>query len=72
MLILDVVANGPAASAGIRPGDVIVAVDGAEVEGLEAFLGALRRRDPGQELSVTVTRGDDRRTVTVRLGGRPA
>jgi len=56
---------------GVRPGDVIVAVDGAEARRVEAFLGALRQRNPGQELSVTVVRDQERRTLTVRLAGRP-
>lgn len=70
VVVLSVTADGPAAAAGISPGDVIVGVAGDGIEGVEAFLGALRRRDPGQELEVTIVRGDEERTVTVRLGER--
>jgi len=55
----------------MRPGDVIVAADGQPVEGVESLLGALRRREPGEEVRVTVVRGGDERTITVRLAGRP-
>ncbi len=72
VLVLDVVAGGPAAKAGIKPGDVIVAVDDSPVDEVEGFLGALRRRDPGQDLKVEVAGGNGQRTLTVRLSERRA
>ena len=70
VVVLDVVQGGPAAEAGIEPGDVIVEVDGTAVDGVEEFLGVLRRRDPGQEVDVKIVDGDRDRTVTVELEGR--
>ena len=72
VVVLDVVAGGPAAAAGIEPGDVIVGVDGSPVDSVEAFLGRLRPREPGQEVSVNLLRANEQRTVTVQLTGRPA
>jgi serine protease DegQ len=70
VVVLEVVAGGPAERAGIVPGDVIVAVGGTPVDGVEAFLGVLRRGEPGQELEAKVVRGDEERTIRVRLGER--
>ncbi len=70
-VVLDVVSGGPAAGAGIRAGDVIVAVEGERIESVEAFLGALRQREPGDEVSVRLARGGQEQTVGVRLAERP-
>lgn len=70
VVVLDVVAGGPAAKAGITPGDVIVGVGDTAVEGVEEFLGVLRRGEPGKELDVKIVRADGNRTVRVRLGER--
>jgi S1-C subfamily serine protease len=35
MLVLDAVADGPAAAAGVRPGDVLLACDGAPIAGVD-------------------------------------
>lgn len=63
--------GGPAAAAGLRPGDIIVEADGRAVSSVEDVLSALRRSDPGDELALTIMRDDDRRTITVETGRRP-
>ncbi len=71
MLVLEVTAGSPAARAGIRPGDVLVRAGDRQLSTVEDFLGALRARDPGDDLPVTLARGGTQQTVTVRLGERP-
>lgn len=66
-----VVPGGPAARAGLRAGDVVVAVAGTEVDSPEDVRGAIDARNPGDEVRVRVRRGGDARTVTVELGERP-
>jgi serine protease DegQ len=70
VVVLEVVAGGPAAKAGIIPGDVIVGIGDTSVDGVEALLGALRRGEPGHELEVKVVCADEERTISVRLGER--
>jgi serine protease Do len=62
---------GPAAAAGLRPGDRIVALDGQPVPDVHA----LRRRWlallPGDEIELAVARGPERITAPVRLATAP-
>jgi putative serine protease PepD len=59
--------NGPAAKAGIRSGDVIVAVNGQKVTTADELIVAVRRHAPGQRLTITYERGGQTKTVTVVL-----
>ena len=71
VVVLSVVANGPAAKAGIQPGDVITAVDGHAVSDVEDFLATLRTDHPGQTVTVSFLRGKARMDVKVVLANRP-
>ena len=71
VLVLEVTPRSPAASAGIRPGDVLVRAGDRQLETVEDFLGVLRTRRPGDSVQVTLGRGGNEQTVTVRLGERP-
>jgi S1-C subfamily serine protease len=52
VLVYAIEPGGPAASAGIQPGDVITAVAGNRVDNVEAFLGELRHHRPGDSVAV--------------------
>jgi putative serine protease PepD len=62
-----VTAGGPAAKAGIKDNDVITAIDGAQTEGTDAVIAAIRSHQPGQQVTVTVLRGGATQTVTATL-----
>ncbi len=70
-LILEILEEGPAARAGLRAGDVIVALDGAPVEEWGELLQAVAVRQPGGTVRVTIVRGSERTQVDVTLGVRP-
>jgi S1-C subfamily serine protease len=85
-LVQSVTSGGPADEAGIEVGDaeltvdgqpiraggdVIVAVDGDEVETMTDVIGAIDSKQPGDEVELTLVRGDDERTVDVELAERP-
>jgi putative serine protease PepD len=59
--------GGPAAKAGIKPGDVIVQVGDQKTAGAEAVIAAVRSHRPGEAVSVTVLRDGVRKTFTVTL-----
>ncbi|MBT2402995.1 MULTISPECIES: S1C family serine protease [unclassified Streptomyces] len=63
-----VVAGGPGASAGIKPGDVITKVDGARVHGGDELIIKIRAHRPGDRLSLTVLREGRERTLEMVLG----
>ncbi len=67
MVILDVTSGGPADRAGLRPGDVLVAVDGHPTASEAADQTAARLHGPaGSAVSVAVRRGVAVRTLTLR------
>lgn len=61
----DVGAGGPLAEAGVRPGDVIVAVDGRQVEDEQDLFDALGSIMPGRSAVLEILRGDTRLTAAV-------
>ena len=66
LLVVRVTPEGPAAKAGIQPGDLIVGVDGQMPSGLSDYLRKVRARGPaGTNIPLNVQRGSDRRSVSV-------
>nr|WP_167455517.1 trypsin-like peptidase domain-containing protein [Streptomyces tirandamycinicus] len=63
-----VIAGGPAATAGIRPGDVITKVDGQRVHNGEELIVKIRAHRPGDRLELTVLRDGKEQTRAVTLG----
>ena len=68
VLVLEVDADGPAAAADIRAGDVITSVGGQLVQDLHAFHILLWRRRPGDALAVGLQRNGTSLTVRAFLG----
>lgn len=63
--------GGPADRSGIEVGDVITALDGTDLASLGDLLAALRQHQPGDTVSVTISRGGQEQTTEVRLGELP-
>ena len=70
LLVTAVVDGGPAASAGVLVGDVLVALDTVVIDDPEDLIGRLRGR-AGQSMALTVVRGGAATTLTVTVGERP-
>ena len=68
--VAEVVAGGPAAEGGLRAGDRIVRIAGAEVDAVADVRTAVGERKPGDRIEVEVRRNGDAETVTVELGDR--
>ena len=60
--------GGPAAKAGLRAGDVIVAADGERITSPEELIVAIRKHSPGDRVVFTYLRSGHRHTTTVILG----
>jgi putative serine protease PepD len=67
-----VTSGGPADAAGLRVGDVIVAVDGKQVTGGSDLTTAIGGRSAGDRVKLTVRRGGSETTVTATLQNRPS
>jgi putative serine protease PepD len=59
--------GGPADKAGLRPGEVILKFDGRPVTGPDEFVVAIRAKSVGDEVQLTVRRGNAERTVKMTL-----
>lgn len=68
VLVARVEADGPAAQAGLRRGDIIVKLADTEVNSAADVMSFLAGRKPGDAVDVAVLRGDDTRTFRVTLG----
>ena len=71
-VIAEVEEGTPAAAAGLEPGDIVISVEGAPIEGGAGLVAAVRDQEPGDELEIQVVRGDEVVTVSVVLTDRPA
>ena len=67
VLVADVVAGQPADRAGIKSGDVIVAVNGEKTEGVEQFRKQVAGFAPGSSISVGIVRDGERMTKRITL-----
>lgn len=72
VVLREVVADGPAAKAGLQSGDVIQELEGAPVKGYEALVETLREKKPGDAIKLKIARGEETREITLTLGERPA
>jgi S1-C subfamily serine protease len=70
-VITTVAANGPAARAGLKPGDVIVAVGGQAVDDPNAFNYRFITHPLGGKVELGVVRGGKERKVAIALETAP-
>lgn len=71
VLISGVLQNAPAASAGMRPGDVIIQINDVPVRNVAEMMTAVAALLPGQSSRFTVLRADSETVLNVVPGVRP-
>jgi putative serine protease PepD len=71
-LVAQVTADSPAAKAGLKTGDIVISVDGNDINGPEGLGAAIRDHKPGESVKITYVRGGAEHTITVTLAQRPA
>ena len=65
-------AGSPAADAGVKSGDVVVALNGKPIATANELTAAIGALQPGDKATLQVKRGASTMTLTVTLGTRPA
>jgi hypothetical protein len=70
VLIGEVLENLPAQKAGLQQGDLITKWGDAAVDGVETWMGELRKNKPGDKVIVTYVRDGKEATADVTLVGR--
>jgi serine protease DegQ len=70
-IIAGVLKNGPADKAGIRPGDILVAVDGKPVTDTTDMLNLIAQLTPGKKARMTVLRKSQESNIDITVGKRP-
>ena len=71
VLVSGTVPRSPAASAGIRTGDVLTAADGRPLSGPADFVKLIHGREPGTTLRLEGARGAERVSFLVKVEGSP-
>lgn len=66
-----VLADGPAAKAGLQEGDVITKVEGTAIDEKTSLVSLLGKHKPGDTVTLTVVRGEDTKTIDVTLEANP-
>ena len=70
-LIVGVFINSPADRAGIRAGDIVVAVNDNPVLGIRDLLDQITLHKPDEEIQVTFYRGPEKLTLDMKVTQRP-
>ena len=68
--ILNVIADSPAAKAGLKEHDVILEVNGTRVDSVEQLQRMVRELPAGRTVSLLISRDGNTQTVPVKLGER--
>jgi serine protease Do len=65
VVVTEVQPGSPAARAGLRPGDLVVEVDGSPVDSSRAFRRAVEGADAGQGLLMRIERNGTSRFIVI-------
>ncbi|MFZ6726510.1 Do family serine endopeptidase [Undibacterium sp. MH2W] len=70
-IIAGVIRGGPADKAGMKPGDILVSIEGKPVRGTMEMLNLIAQLTPGEKAKITVLRNNQETTLQVLIGKRP-
>ncbi|MDQ2756219.1 MAG: trypsin-like peptidase domain-containing protein [Actinomycetota bacterium] len=71
-LIRTLSSGTPAAGAGLKQGDAVVAINGQSIESSESLVATIHEYGVGDKVTVSVIRGGSKQDITLTLAARPA
>ena len=71
VLIADVSPGEPGDKAGLKAGDIVIAVDGKKADDSRTLVGIIGSKSPNDRVVLTIIRDGKQRNITVTLGERP-
>jgi len=71
-LIAQVMDDGPAAKAGLQPGDIVLGVNGTPVKNAGELSERIAALDPATRVTLTTLQGGEQHSLELSLGERPA
>lgn len=71
VLVADIIAGDPADKAGLKAGDVIIAIDGTKTPDSRSLMQIVGGKSPGETVNVNVFRDGKQMALNVKLGERP-
>jgi len=71
VIITGVLQDGPAAQAGMKPGDVVIGIEGVEIRNVAELLAQVAALKPGSVATFNVQRANGKTTLQVTPGVRP-
>ncbi len=71
ILITEVIEDSPAKEAGLKAGDVIIKVDGEEIVDISDIQKAVRQKEKGEEVEITLLRNKKKKELTVEVAEVP-
>ena len=71
VVIAGVLKGGPADQAGVKPGDVLAAINGKPVADSPSMLNQIAALAPGQDATLSILRNRGQMQLTVNIGKRP-
>jgi len=71
ILVSQVAPGSPAEKAGLKVGDIIVAIDGEKVREVRELQFRIMKTPPGTEVTLTIIRGGKEQTIKAKVGEMP-
>jgi S1-C subfamily serine protease len=72
VLVTSVSPNTPASQAGVQSGDILVAIDGVNIDNGQTLGGLIQAKSVGQSIALTIKRGSSSMTLHATLEERPS
>jgi len=70
IVVANLYVGSPAAAAGVRPGDIVLAIDGKGAKSAQDALGQIASRRPGAKLRLKLLRAQSELDVNIEVGER--